>query len=611
MNRKPVLYAVLVLLVVFAAACGGQAAPQPAPTAAPAPKQEAPKPAPTEAPKAVAPTEAPKVAPTQAPAPTAAPAPKATEAQKAAAPAVKAPEKNIVRINTGTYPDNLDPQQMSFLVEIGVAGMLYEGLVQLDTDLKAIPGAAESWKVSEDGKTYTFKLRAGLKYSDGKPLTAKNFEYAFKRAADPIVAGQYQSSTFDIEGAEEYGTADPKTTKPEDLQKLRDKVGVKAIDDTTLEIKLNKKASFFPYIAYQWFGYPVREDIVAKDKDTWWTKAENHVGNGPFILKELKEKEIARFVPNPNWRGTKAAAEEIIYRFITDSKVSYEAYKNGELDIIPLAAEDKETAEKDAVLSKEILIAPGSCSTGLIFNQVRPPFDKRDVRLAFAKAVDRNAWAKDVLRDLAAPSLSWMPDGIPGAKADSGAAQKFDPTEAKALLAKAGFADGKGLAEIKLTYSSTPRNKIRNEFLAAQFQKNLGVAVVLDPVEPTTLTALTKDVKTQPQISIQGWCSDYPDPQNWLTTYWRSTAFAKRYGYSNAENDKLMDAADVEADNAKRLSMYQQAEKTILETDVAIATLHKSVTPYLIKPYVAYGKVTSHDIDFPGWFEPWKLTFKR
>ena len=601
--KKLLLFALLAALVVLAAACAPAAAPA-APTAAPA-APAAPAAAPTEAPKAAAPA-----------APTAAPAAKATDAPKAAAPtaaapaaAAKAPAQNIVRINAGTYPDNLDPQQMSFLVEIGVAGMLYEGLVNLDANLTPIPGAAESWKVSDDGLTWTFKLRPGAKYSDGKPLTAHNFEYAFKRAADPIVAGQYQASTFIIEGAEEYGTADPKSD-PAKLKELRDKMAVKAIDDTTLEIKLTQPAAYFPYIAYQWFGYPVREDMVAKGDD-WFTKGENHIGNGPFMLKELKDKEIARFVPNPNWHGPKPAVDEIVYRFITDTKVSFEAYKNGELDIIGLSAEDLETAMKDPTLAKEVLRYAGSCSQGFSVNQTRPPFDNRDVRLAFAKAVDREAWVKDVLRGIGQVSTQWMPDGIPGFNKQSGAVQKFDPAAAKELLAKAGYPNGQGLPEIKLTYGSSPRNKIRNEFLAAQFQKNLGVNVVLDPVEPTTLTALSKDVKTAPAISILGWCSDYPDPQNWLTTYWDSNAFAKRYGYSNPENDKLMMAADAEKDTAKRLQMYQEAEKTILDKDVAYIPLWLTENVFMVKPYVQTGKTTSHDIDFPGWFEPLKLAIKR
>ncbi len=577
------------LLIVFLTSCGAPGASTP-PTSAP----------PTSTPPLSALSAAqPTIAPTM-------PAAKATDAPKpaTAAPTAKGPAGNVVRVNLTSYPDNLDPQQMSTLNEIQHASLIYEGLLNLDPDLKPIPGQAESWEVKDGGKTYVFKLRPGLKYSDGQPLTAKNFEYAFKRAADPALAGQYQSSTFDIVGAEEYGTADPKTTPPEKLKELRDKVAVKALDDTTLEIRLRSPIAYFPYVAYQWFGYPVREDKVATGED-WYTKAENQIGNGPFILKELKEKEIARFAPNPNWRGPKPQVDEIVFRYITDSKVYTEAYKNGELDIIPLVAEELETAQKDPVLSKELVRYAGSCTQALMFNITRPPFDKKEVRLAFAKAVDREAYVRDVLRGLGVVTTAWMPPGIPGYNKDAGQNLKYDPAAAKAAWQQAGYS-----GEVKLAYAATPRTKIRFEFLAGQFQKSLGLTTVLDPVEPTTLTGMTKNVETNPPVTLYGWCADYPDPQNWLSAYWRSTAFAKRYGYNNAELDKLMDAADIEQDSAKRIQMYQQAEKMLLD-DVVVSPLYNTENSFLVKPYVVTGKTTSHDLSIPGSFEPWLLAVKR
>jgi oligopeptide transport system substrate-binding protein len=606
--RKFPLLLVLFILVGLLAACGAPAAVQP--TAVPASPLNPPTSGGASAPAAPQATEAPKaVAPTAPAAPTAAPAPKATDAPKTAAPApaapaVKAPANNVIRVNVGTYPDTLDPQTMSFLNEIQHASLLYEGLLNLDTNLKPVPGQAESWEVKDGGKTYVFKLRPGLKYSDGQPLTAKNFEYAFKRAADPVLAGQYQSSTFDIVGAEEYGTADPAKTSEADLNKLRDAIGVKALDDRTLEIRLRSPVAYFPYIAYQWFGFPVREDIVNKS-DIWWTDGKKHIGNGPFMLQELREKEIGIFVPNPNWRGPKPQVDQLVFRYIVDTKVATEAYKNGELDIIPLAAEELEAAQKDPVLSKEIVRYPGSCTQALLFNMARPPFDNKDARVAVAKAVDREAYVRDVLRGLGAVTTAWLPPGIPGYNKDAGAHLKYEPAAAKAAWDRSGF---KG--ELKLTHSSTPRIKTRFEFIAAQILTNLGITPVLDPVEPTTLTGLVKDVTTNPAVTLSGWCADYPDPQNWLTAYWRSSAFARRYGYNNPELDKLMDAADVEQDAARRIQMYQQAEKMLLD-EAVVSPLYNTENPFLVKPYVAYAKTTSHDLSFPGSFEPWLLAIKR
>lgn len=592
--RKTVLLVTLALLVAIAAACGGQAAPAPAPTTAPAPKQEAPKPAPTEAPKAAAPTTAP-AAPTAAPKATDAPKPAPTTAPAApAAPKVEVGKGGVFRYNVGTYPDNLDPHQASFSNEILMLRMLYEGLTTLDKDLKVVPGAAEKWETSADGLTWTFKLRPGLKWADGSPLTAKDFEWSIKRAAAPETAGEYQAETFLIEGAEKYATADLKATSKEDLAKLRDAVAVKAVDDTTLTIKTVKAAAYFPYTTTLWVLWPLKQAVIEKGGETWFTKGENHVGNGPFKLQTLTEKQVAVFVPNTNYRSP-VKLEKMEFRFITDSKVAFEAYKNNELDLITLSAEDLETAQKDATLSKEVVRYPGACTIGMLFSQSRPPFNNKDARLAFAKAIDREQYVRDVLRGIGQSTTTWIPKGIPGNDPNAGGDMKFDAAAAKAAWQKAGFT-----GEVKISYASSPRNKTRFEFIASQIQKSLGITPVLDPVEPTTMTALQKDKTTFPLITVGGWCSDYPDPQNWMSVYWDSKAFAERYGYKNEQVDKLQQQADIEKDSAKRITTYQDAQKLVLG-DVAIAPLYHTENVFLVKPYIKGYSTTPQD-HFPGEF---------
>ncbi|MFN8499103.1 MAG: peptide ABC transporter substrate-binding protein [Anaerolineae bacterium] len=600
--KKVFLFVTLALVVVFAAACASQPAPAAqapaAATSAPAaaqPTAAAPAAAPkaTDAPKAAAPTTAPAAAATTAP------------AAGAASAAPKVPDKNVVRINIGTYPDNLDPQAASFVNEIAHIQMIYQGLVSIGPDLKPAPGAAESWTVSDDGLTYTFKLK-DAKYSDGQPVTAKNFEYAWKRAADPSIGGEYAAQTYLIKGAEEYNTADAKTTSAADLQKLRDAMAVKAIDDKTLQFTLTKPAAFFPYIASLWIGYPVRQDVLEKCGESWWAKAECHIGNGPYKLTDLKEKQVGRFAPNPNWTGPKVENDGVEYRYITDTKVAYEAYKNGELDVIPLAAEDLANTKADAVLSKEINVYPGNCTFALQFNMTKDPFSKTEARTAAGQAFDRETYVKQILQGLGQATTSWLSPDTPGFQQNAGANLKYDPAAAKANWAKAG-----NPPEVKLTYSSSPRNKTRFEFIADQLQKNLGTKVTLDPVEPTTYTALTKDVSTSPPIFVLGWCFDYPDPQNWLSVVFRSdTGFAKRVGWNNPEFDKLVDQADAEKDPTKRLQEYNQAENLLLN-QAAIAPLWGNVNSYLVRPYVQVGKKTSMDADFPGHVEPWKLAIKK
>ncbi|MFN8497391.1 MAG: peptide ABC transporter substrate-binding protein [Anaerolineae bacterium] len=526
-------------------------------------------------------------------------------AQATAAPAGVT---RAVRINAGAFPDNLDPQQLANENEISHVALLYEPLVALDADLKPIPAAAESWQVLDDGRTYIFKLRPGLKYSDGQPLTAKDYEYAFKRAADPLVGGQLQSDTFDIEGAEAYATADVTTLSPAELTALRDRVGVHARDDTTLEFRLVKPAPYFPFVVSTPIGYPVREDMVARGEN-WHLKAGNQIGNGPFMLQELNETAgRAVFVPNPNWRGPQPMADGIVVHYLTDPNVALQAYRNGELDIVRLSASQLPAVHQDAALSKQVVVTPGACTDGFAFNQTRPPFDRRDVRLAFAKAFDRERYAQAIAGGLATPSLSWLPKGAPGYDPTIGRAQLFDPTAARQLLAAAGYPDGQGLPEIKLNYPATPQGKTVAEFIAAQYQQNLGIQLVLEPLDLKQFAALGKDVTTLPPFVNAAWCGDYPDPHTWFTAAWRSTApMAKVSGYKNVALDELMAAADTEPDASRRLEMYQHAERMILDEDVAFLPVTQGETAYLIKPDVVYGRTTSHDKLFPGWFEPWQL----
>ncbi|MFN8472350.1 MAG: peptide ABC transporter substrate-binding protein [Anaerolineae bacterium] len=602
--KKVFLFATLALIVVLAAACAGGATTPPAQAPAQAAATSAPAAAaPTTAPAAAQPTAAAAAKPAATTAPAAA-APTAAAAGAASA-APKVPDKNVVRINLATYPDNLDPQAASFVNEIANIQMIYQPLVTVGPDLKPAPGAAESWTVSDDGLTYTFKLR-DAKYSDGKPVTAKDFEYAWKRAADPNVGGEYAAQTYLIKGAEEYNSADVKTTSAADLQKLRDAMAVKAIDDKTLQFTLTKPAAYFPYTASLWIGYPVRQDLIEKCGENWWTKPECQIGNGPYKMTDLQEKQLTRFAPNPNWTGPKVANDGVEYRYINDSKVAYEAYKNGELDIIPLAAEDLAATKADAVLSKEIKQYPGNCTFALQFNQTKDPFKTPDARTAAGQAFDRDTYVKQILQGIGQPTTSWLSPDTPGYQASAGANLKFDAAQAKANWQKAGSPP-----EMKLTYSSSPRNKTRFEFIADQFQKNLGTKVTLDPVEATTYTALTKDVSTSPPIFVLGWCFDYPDPQNWLSVVFRSdTGFAKRVGWNNADFDKLVDQADAEKDPAKRTQLYNQAENLLL-SQAAIAPLWSSQNSYLVRPYVQTGKLTSMDADFPGHVEPWKLAIAK
>ena len=604
MRKLFYLMSVLVLASMVLAACGGAA-----PTTAPV---EPAQPGATEAPTSAA-TEAPTEAPAAGP--------------------------QTLSINLGTYPDVIDPQKSSFVNEIATLKQNYMGLTTFNEKLETVPGSAESWTFNDDATALTFTLKKDLKYSDGSVLNAKRFEYAFQRNVDPATAGEYASITDEILNAPEWRAADTAAAdynRDEWLAKL----GVKAshadgsdcadYEDAacdTFTLTFSKPAPYFATIAGIWVGYPAKQENIEEGGELWWNSSKYQVGNGPFAMDVVEPFVRQHFVPNPNFAGAGIPTFDMEYRYITDSAVAFEAYKNGELDITASAAEDLGTIEADADLSAQHLQYAGACTTLIKFGlegvytdpsgaSYESPFKDKKVREAFALAFDAEGWAKDVDGGLALATWTWIPPGFPGYDPES--PLHFDAEAAKAALAESTFGgpDALNALGLKLTFGDSPRNRQRSEWLVAKYKEILGVDIALDPIDATTFTAITKDPKTFPLLARQGWCADYPDPQNWLSVYWRSdTTFAARQGYASSKPegcpdldfDALVNQADVELDPVKRADLYKQAQQLLL-ADIPSAFGYNSLNHYLVQPWVKGIMTTPQDSDWPGGFAPWAIT---
>jgi oligopeptide transport system substrate-binding protein len=534
---------------------------------------------------------------------------------------VPAAPSQTLRVNMGTFPDMIDPQKSSFVNEIATLMNIYEGLTRLNTKLETEPGAAESWVYNADATEITFTIRKNLKYSDGSLLNAKRFEYALFRLLNPNTAGEYSGSIDTVIGALEYRSADP-ASDPAVLQGLKDKVGIKALDTKgnacadyeqkdclTLKLTLTQPTPYMHTLLYMWIAYPVKQEIIEAAGDDWWLTAANHVGNGPFKLIGLEQGTFMSYEPNPYyWRGV--AKFNLEMRYITDSAVAFEAYKNDEFDIVPLAAEDLQTVQADDTMKDQANIYPGSCTYAFFFPPFKEPFTDQKVREAFAYATDREGWVRDIMKGLGTPTLTWIPAGWPGYDANE-SRWGYDPEKAKQAIAESSYGSIDKLPEITLTFSDTPRNRTRFEWLANNWKASLGVDVKLNPTEPTTYTALTKDKATMPQTFYLGWCADYPDPQNWLSIYWMSSSpYAQKYGYSNSALDEVMQKADVEIDPAKRMQLYADAQKMLVD-DAVTAFLFNGVNSYLIKPWVKGVNTTGMDAGWPGQMDPLTITIER
>ena len=352
---------------------------------------------------------------TEAPA-TGAEQPAATEAPAAAteAPAPGAVRENVLRVNTGTYPDIIDPQKSSFVNEIAHLNKVYMGLTTLNEKLETIPGAAESFTFNDDATELVFVLKPGLLYSDGSVLNAKRFEFAFQRNIDPATAGEYASITDEIVGAPEWRAADT-TAADYDPEVFKAALGVKAshadgaacvdyedAECNTLTMNFSKPAPYFATIAGIWVGYPAKEENIAEGGDIWWTSSKYQVGNGPFVWQSVEPFVKSVFVPNANYVGAGIPTYTLEFSYITDSAVAFEAYKNGEFDVVASAAEDLPVIDADADLTAQHVKYAGSCTTKIQFSlhptwngQPNPLADPK-VREAFAFAYNAEGWVTDV-----------------------------------------------------------------------------------------------------------------------------------------------------------------------------------------------------------------------
>ena len=501
--------------------------------------------------------------------------------------------------NMGSEPDTIDPQKESFVQEIGVTMRVFEALMTFDLKTgKPIPAAAKDQpKVSSDGKSYTYTLRDGLKYSDGKALTANDFKYGWQRLCDPATAGEYAFTGYVVAGCEAWNTMDPKKDDPAKLAAAKQTfLSSITVSGNDITFKLTDPAPYFNAIAGLWVGVPSREDQVTKGGDKW-TEPATYIGNGPFIMSEWKHQEKIVYTRNPNYRNPAKLAKWTSV-MINEGAVAFAAYRNNELDLYAVAAEDLRTIDGDAELSKQVVDGPGSCTFYIGFNNRKDPFTDKNVRVAFAKSFDREAYIKDVAK-IGKPATSFIAPGLPGY--DSGDTfQKFDVSAAKASLALASPTASAALKGLKITYSASARAKTRLEWFQQQWKNNLGADVTLDPVDSTTYTQLVKKPETLPAMFYLGWCADYYDQQDWLTTVFSSKASSGRVGYQSKPFDDLVFAADKEPDPKKRDDMYVQASR-LLSQDSAAAFIYYDAAKLLVKPWVKNYSITALGFEVQHW----------
>lgn len=505
-------------------------------------------------------------------------------------PAPAEDKEMVLRWNLGSDPKTIDPQLNSASDGGDIINNTFEGLMR-EVNGKLQPAMAESYEVSDDGLTYTFKLR-DAKWSDGKPVTAHDFEYAWKRALNPETGSEYAFQMFYIKGGQEYF---------EGKGKVED-VAVKALDDKTLEVTLNAPTPYFLNLTSFYTYMPARKDVVEKDPEGWAKNPELAVSNGPFKLAEYSTGDKIVLVKNENyWNVDAVKLDKIVASMIVDQSTQLTAYESGELDAI----DEVPTQEIPRLLAEEptFQILPLLGTYYYIFNVDKEPTNDVRVRKALALAIDRKAITEQVTKGGQKPATGYVPEGLflsdgrefREVAGDYGIdPNKAQVEEARKLLAEAGYPNGEGFPTLELVYNTSENHKAIAEAIQEMWKQNLGINVTLTNQE----WAVFQDTRHQGNFSIAraGWLADYADPMTFLdmwTSYsgnndaqwrWQKYESDTKLNPSNKKFDELIEKSKT-ITGAERDKTLLEAEKIMMD-EMIVMPIYYYTDPTLVKEYV-------------------------
>ena len=469
--------------------------------------------------------------------------------------------EKILSVQVGPNPETIDPALNSAVDGGNMLLHSFECLLAVDKDGKLIPGQAESWETSEDGLTWTFHLRAGLKWSDGSDLTANDFVYSWKRVCDPNVAAPYAETVLGMVAGYEDAIAG-------DLDALQ----VVAQDDSTLVVTLNAPCSFFGSLAAFATLSPVQQATVETNGDAWATAAETYVSNGPFYVSEWVPSSYIMMTKNPNyWNADAIKLDGIKWNLIEDANASYSAYQTGEV----LFIKDVPTEEIPSLSDNpEFHVDPIIGTYYLSVNTQREPFTDAKVRKALSLAIDREYVAGTLMQGTYSAASNFMGPGwvdTDGSqfidKANGGqpyidtANHEANVETAKQLLADAGYPDGEGLPSITYSTNDAGYHKVVAEYLQ-QAWAELGVELNVEIVEWASFTPMRRNGDYD--ASRNGWVGDYSDPSNMLDLLY-STNGNNDGKFNNAEYDAAMELSRTTLDAAERSEALHKAEDILME----------------------------------------------
>ncbi|EKU48082.1 peptide ABC transporter substrate-binding protein [Staphylococcus massiliensis] len=473
---------------------------------------------------------------------------------------------------------SLDSAAVTDTVSFSVYKQVYEGLYSLDSDDKAVPGVAKGEpKVTNDGKTYTFKLRKDAKWSNGDPVTAHDFEFAWKRVLDPDTASQYAYIMYDIKNAEAANLG----------KKPLDSVGVKALDDHTLKVELNKAIPYFKELTSFGTYMPQNEKVVKKYGKEYGLKADNVVYNGPFEVKNWKVEDRIQLVKNNNyWDKDVVKLDRVNFKVLKDQQAGASLFDTNSVDITKIVAEQVEKYEDSPALNKRLL----SSTFYIKMNQKTvPAFKNEEFRKAIAKSINKKGYVDSVKNDGSEPVdvfTAKKTADSPNGKDFSSTIKsplKYSPKEAQQHLEKAKKQLGKDKIVFSMNTEDTPDAKISAEFIKAQVEKNLP-GVTLKVKQMPFKQRLTLEQNETYEASLSGWGPDYPDPLTFLNIMTTGNS-NNNTGWSNKEYDQLVKDANGKllTKPKERQAAMKKAEEMMLN-DAPVAPIYQKGQAELINP---------------------------
>lgn len=495
-------------------------------------------------------------------------------AASAVAPVVHAEDEQVLELAIGSEPPTIDPALATDSTSGAIIRNVFEGLTSVDENGEVQPGVAESWEVSEDLLTYTFKLREGAKWSNGDPVKASDFEYAWKRVLNPETASQYSSIMYAIAGAEAFNAGEGK----------EEEVGVKAIDDNTLEVKLAQPTPYFLELTAFYTYMPVHQATVQKE-DNWAAEAGDlYVTNGAFSLEEWNHSSDYVLVPNEEyWDRDAVQLDRVNVQIIEEESTANTQFQAGALDYLGAPYSTVSLDAIDLFKSEDQLETKDYAA--IYWYKVNTTDDVMknvNIRKALALGFNRQGLVENVLKGGQQPATSIVPPAIEGFEEDPGFFKDADYDHAKEYLAKGleelGMKDPAELT-INLSINTSEAHASIAQYIQEEWAKNLGIQTQIDNSEWQVY--LDKVSQLDYQVARLGWIADYNDASTFLEMYSTADNGNNDTGWENEEYKNLLDQAAQEADEAKRTELLKDAQAIIME-EMPVIPVYFYVNNYVV-----------------------------